>query len=77
MSDQSRALREVPPLFLAGVLINWAAMGLLAWRPNWIAAVGTLLSVGTLVMFVGAYQSRHRRASGRTSDDTKAELRTR
>ena len=65
MSDKSRELHDVPPLFLTGVLTNWFGVGLLAWRPQWIALVAALLTAGTLVMFVGAYQSRSKRNTSR------------
>jgi hypothetical protein len=53
-----QSLRGVPPLFLVGVMLNWTAMGVLAWEPRWVIAVVVLLAAGTGVMFLGAYTHR-------------------
>ena len=50
--------REIPPLFLGGVTINWIAMGVLAWEPRWVIVIVALLALGTAVMFLGAYKHR-------------------
>ena len=65
MTDQSRTLRDMPPLFLVGVLMNWLGIGLLAWKPHQMIASGAMLGIGTVMMFVAAYE--HRPASRRAS----------
>jgi hypothetical protein len=58
MSDQSRTWRDMPPLFLAGVLMNWLGIGLLAWKPHQMVGSAVMLSIGTVMMFVAAYEHR-------------------
>ena len=60
MAHQSPSLRELPPVFLIGVLLNWAGVGVLALRSHPIVASGALLAAGTLLMFLGAYIHRQR-----------------
>ena len=58
MVEKLANLRDVPPLFLAGVLINWLAMGLLAFDPQWMMIVVGMLVVGKGAIFVGALRHR-------------------
>ena len=54
MVEKLAKLRDVPPLFLVGVLINWLAIGALAYDPRWMTVVVVMLVVGTGAIFVGA-----------------------
>lgn len=58
MPDPSRHWPDLPPLFLAGVLINWAGVGILAISTRFMIVSATLLTLGTVAMFVAAYRNR-------------------
>jgi uncharacterized YccA/Bax inhibitor family protein len=58
MSDSPRHWPDLPPLFLAGVLLNWAGIGVLAISTRQMIVSAILLTLGTVAMFVATYKNR-------------------